>query len=51
MLEGRGALGWDVLPPGIDVRLNHHAGDVAVAGAELGADVVDDLGLVVVILL
>ena len=51
MLEGDGALGRDVLPAGVDVRLDHDPGDVPVAGLELRADVGEHLGLVHVVLL
>ena len=51
MLERGGALGRHVLATCVDVRLDHHARDVAVAARELPADVRDDLGLVIVILL
>ena len=50
VLESRGPLGGDFLPPTVDVRLDHHAYDRAVARLELRADVVEHLGLVVVVL-
>ncbi len=51
VLQGGGAFGWDVLPAGIDVGLDHDASDAAVARSELLADVSEDLWLVVVVLL
>lgn len=51
VLERSRALGRDVLASGIDVRLDHDARDSPVACDELLADVVDDPGLVVVVLL
>ena len=51
VLERSGALGRDVLPSRMDVRLDHDAGDVPVARGELRADALDDLWLVVVVLL
>lgn len=51
MLERGGPLGRDVLAPRVDVRLDHHARDVPLAGEELLADGRDDLRLVVVVLL
>ncbi|KZP04034.1 hypothetical protein FIBSPDRAFT_968479 [Athelia psychrophila] len=40
---------WAALPPGVDVRLDHHARDAAVTRDKPDADCVDDVGLVVVI--
>lgn len=51
MLEVLRARVRHVLPPVVDVRLDHDAGDVALARRELLADRVDDARLVVVILL
>lgn len=51
VLEGLGAFGGHVLPASIDVRLDHDTGDVPIASAELLADVVHDLRLVVMVLL
>lgn len=51
VLERGGPLGRDVLAPRVDVRLDHHARDVPLAGEELLADRRDDLRLVVVVLL
>ena len=51
VLESRRTIWWDVLAAAVDVRLDHHTGDSIVAGTKLFADVVDDLGLVVVVLL
>lgn len=46
----RAQVGRDVLPAGVDVRLDHDAGDGPVAGPELGGDRVDNLWLVAVVL-
>lgn len=50
VLETLWALGGNILPAPVDIRLDHHTGDVPVAGNELLADVVEDLGLIVVVL-
>ena len=51
VLESLRTLWRDILAAAVDVRLDHHTGDSIIAGTELFADVVDDLGLVVVVLL
>lgn len=51
MLEGGGAGCGDVLPASVDVGLDHDTGDVAFASGELRADVINNKGLVVVVLL
>ena len=49
ILEPLGPLRRDVLSPGIDMGLDHNARDGAIALLELFADVVEHLGLVVVV--
>ena len=51
MLERAGALGRDILAAPVDVRFDHDAGDMTLAGRELRADVREDLRLVHVVLL
>jgi hypothetical protein len=41
----------NVLPSFIDVGLDHHSGDMLLSGGELGADVINDPRLIIVILL
>lgn len=49
-LEAGGALRRDILATSVDVGLDHHTGEGEIAGLELLADVVEDLGLVAVVL-
>jgi len=51
MFEPASAFGRNVLPPAVNMRLDHHACDVALSCGELCADGVDDTGLVVVVFL
>jgi len=51
MFELASALGRDVLPPAVNMGLDHHACDVALSCRELFTDGVDDAGLVVVVFL
>lgn len=50
MLQAARALGRHILATVVDMRLNHHTSDGTVAGEELLANAVDDLGLVCVVL-
>ena len=50
VLQRAGARGRHVLPALVDVALDHHARNVALAGRELRADVRDDARLVEVVL-
>jgi hypothetical protein len=51
MFELASAFGRDILPPAVNMRLDHHACDVALSCRELCADGVDDTGLIVVVFL
>ena len=49
ILEPLRPLRWDVLAPGIDVGLDHNAHDGGLALPELLADIVEHLGLVLIV--
>lgn len=51
VLQCSRTFGRNVLASGVDMRLDHNASDATVSCTELLADVVDDLGLIVVVLL
>lgn len=50
MFQSAGSFGWDVLAAFVDVRLDHHSDDRAIAGVQLLANLSDNFGLISVIL-